>query len=279
MLQETNHQMFRVFRVITALCIATAATSCSKTEQPASNSAPASARSQPSSGGDFEGTIAMKMEGENQKEMEMTYFLKGPHTRIETRIPDVREGSAVMLWDTEGGKMTTLMPSRKMYITMDMKAGAEEMKNAAKEMRKSRGEEEETEFPKLTSTGKQETIAGYPCEHWLMGDKQELDMCVAKGIGYFGMGGQGRGGLDSWKNLAFSPKMLAEAANHPEWAKFLEGGAFPLKLTATEDGKVTMKMEATSVERKALDDTLFTIPPDYKEMSMPTMPRQPSAKQ
>src|SRR2546421_127999 len=82
-------------------------------------------------------------------------------------------------------------------------------------------------------TERQEMIAGYPCEHWLMGEKQNLDMCAAKGLGYFGMGGQG-GGLSALKNLAFSPKLLAEAATHPEWVKFLEGGAFPLKLTSTE---------------------------------------------
>jgi hypothetical protein len=207
--------------------------------------------------------IAMKMAGEDQKGAEMTYFLKGRHTRIETKAGDNPEAQAVMLWDLEGAKMTTLMPARKMYMTMDLKQTAEDLE----ELKKSKGEEE-TKFPKLTDTGKQETIAGYTCEHWLMGDKQEMDMCVAKGLGYFGMGGQSRGGLGGLKNLAFSPKLLAEAAAHPEWVKFLEGGAFPLKLTAMEDGKVKMNMEATKIERKSLDDSLFTVPPDYKELNM-----------
>ena len=70
------------------------------------------------------------------------------------------------------------------------------------------------------------------------------------------------------KDLAFSPKLLAEASAHPEWVKFLEGGAFPLKITATENGKVTMNMEATKIERKSLDDSLFAVPPDYKELNM-----------
>lgn len=226
-----------------------------------------------SSGGDFEGSIAMKVEAENQKNMQMTYFLKGKQTRIETTIPDVPEGSAVMLWDTEGGKVTTLMPSRKMYVVMDLKQAAEDFKG----MKKSHGEDD-TEFPKLTSTGKKETIAGHECEHWLMGEKQEVDICAAKGLGYFGMGGQSAGGLGSWKNFVFSPKMLAQAAAHPEWVKFLEGGAFPLKLTATSDGKAMMTMEATRIEKKALDDSIFSIPPDYKEMSVPGMPGLPAGK-
>jgi len=254
------------------LLLALIAAACSKSEQPATNSAAAPASAAPSLAGDFEGTIAMKMETENQMGAEMTYFLKGKHTRIETKLANTPEGSAVMLWDLDAGKIVTLMPSRKMYMTMDMKSAAENMK----QMKKSQGQEEDVEFPKLTATGKQETIAGYTCEHWLMGENQDIDMCVAKGLGYFGMGGQSGGGLSSLKSLAFSPKMLAAAASHPEWVKFLNGGAFPLKLSAMRDGKVTMTMEATRVDKKPLDDSLFVIPTDYKEFSMPNMPAMPT---
>ena len=152
-------------------------------------------------------------------------------------------------------------------MTMDLQKSAEALRESSKAI----GSEQE-KFPALTRTGKQETIAGYTCEHWLMGDKQEIDMCVAKGLGYFGMGGQSGGGLGTFRNFAFSPKMLAEAAAHPEWVKLLEGGAFPLKLTTMEDGKVKMSMEATRIEKKPLDDSLFVIPSDYKELSMPNMP-------
>jgi hypothetical protein len=259
---------------ILPLCIALLASGCSKTGQPSNSSTASSPSASSSSAGDFEGEIAMKMQTEDQRGAEMTYFLKGKHTRIETKVPNLPEGVAVMLWDLEGAKITTLMPSRKMYMTMDMKAAAEDLK----EMKKSQGKEE-PEFPKLTPTGKQETIAGYTCEHWLMGDNQDLDMCVAKGLGYFGMGGQSAGGLGALKNLAFSPKLLAEAAAHPEWVKFLEGGAFPLKLTAMKEGKVKMTMEATKIEKKALDDSLFMVPSDYKELSVPGMPGAPARKQ
>jgi hypothetical protein len=218
------------------------------------------------SGGNFEGTITMQMRGESEKGAEMTYFLKGSHTRIEVTAPDHPEGQAVMLWDLENAKMTTLMPMRKMYMTIDMRQTAESMKNHPQDLEKIG--DEDRKFPKLTETGKRETIAGYTCEHWLMGEKQNMDICVAKGLGYFGAGGQGGGGFSTLKNLAFSPKLLADAASHPEWVKFLEGGAFPLKMTSTEDGKVTMNMEATKIDKKSLDDSLFAVPPDYKEFSM-----------
>jgi len=275
MFRRRTADTFKTLLLITLLWIAVLAAACSKTGQPTSSdnstaSAPSAASSGARGGGEFEGTIAMKMETENQKGMEMTYFLKGQHTRIETKLPNLPDGSGVMLWDLQAGKMTTLIPARKMYMTMDLKESAESLKEAAKEMKKAKGEEEETKFPKLTPTGKQETVAGYKCEHWLMGEKQNIDMCVAKGLGYFGMGGQ-MGGSGSLKSLMFNPKLLAAAAAHPEWVKFLQGGAFPLKLTTMEDGKAKMTMEATKIERKALDDSLFTIPPGYKELNMPNL--------
>ncbi len=219
--------------------------------------------------GEFEGVITMnmKIDIENRKEtMEMTYFLKDRHIRIETKAANTPEGQAVMLWDLEAAKITTLIPSKQMYMTLDLKETAESLKGVAKD--KKPATEEPIKFPKLMPTGKQETIAGYPCEHWLMGDQQETDICVAKGLGYFGMGSPMERGGDSLKNLIFDPKLLTVAAAHPEWVKFLQGGAFPLKLTKQENGKTKMTLEVTKIERKSLSDALFTIPPGYKEFNM-----------
>jgi hypothetical protein len=265
MSQNESTTAFNSFSSITLLLIAFLLAACHHGSDSSRNSIAGASSTASSGGANFEGVITMKMEGESQKGAEMTYFLKSRHARIEVKVPDNPEGQGVMLWDLEDAKMTTLIPSRKMYMTIDMKQAAESMKGVTRDLKKPQGEEEK--FPKLTDTGNQETIAGHTCEHWLIGEKQDLDMCVAKGLGYFGMGGQG-GGLGALKNLAFSPKLLAEAASHPEWVKFLEGGAFPLKITSMEDGKVKMNMEATKIERKSLDDALFTVPSDYKEFNM-----------
>ncbi len=66
--------------------------------------------------------------------------------------------------------------------------------------------------------------------------------------------------------------MMEKAKAHPEWSKLLEGGAFPLKMTVTKNGQVESTMEATKIERKPLDDSLFTVPPDYREFKAPQMP-------
>jgi Domain of unknown function (DUF4412) len=39
----------------------------------------------------------------------------------------------------------------------------------------------------MTKTSKKKTIAGYPCEHWLIGDEQTMDMCLAEGLGFWGI--------------------------------------------------------------------------------------------
>lgn len=227
------------------------------------------------SGGAFEGIVTLKVNSEGAQEIGMTYFIKGQKTRIEVSVPGAPEGEAASIYDLDNAKIISLMPSRKMYMTMDLKQAGEGLKDAAKEWKEPSGAKEPITFPTLTPTGKQETIAGYQCEHWLMGaDKQEIDMCVAKGLGYFGMGGQMGSALGSLKNLSlFDPKAAGAAAAHPEWVKFLEGGAFPLKLIALENGQPKWSMEATKVERKSLDDSLFTIPPGYTELNLQNMMR------
>jgi hypothetical protein len=86
---------------------------------------------------------------------------------------------------------------------------------------------------------------------------------MAKGLGYYG-GGAG-GVLDKLKDPALREKAKAQLDANPEFAKFVEGGAFPLKITAVENGQSKTLMEVTSIERKSLDDSLFTVPADYKK--------------
>jgi len=221
------------------------------------------------SAGDFEGVVNMTMASSEGKPFQMTYYMKTDRVRMETHVPDTPGAVGVMIMDIPAAKFTSLLTQQKTYITEDLKGMQADTSDAGSDRK----------FPKLTDTGKKETIAGYTCEHYLIGDEQNMDMCVAKGLGYFGMGGAGgrSGGL---KDLLFSAKMKAEVAANPEWSKFLDGGAFPLKMTMTEGGKTTMNAEVTSVERKKLDDSLFTVPPDYKEMKMPAgmppIPGKPS---
>lgn len=199
--------------------------------------------------------------------MEIKYAIKGNRTRVETQLSRGSAQTGVMLMDLSSGTQTMMMPQTKTYMTMNWGEMAETM------MKDAPGD-----TFKVTSTGKTETVAGFTCQHWLFGDKQDMDICMAQGLGYFGGGGQSGGILDKLKSLAMGDKMKAQLAANPEFAKFVEGGAFPLKIAQIENGQPKTIMEVTSVERKSLDDALFTVPADYKKMEIPGLPGIPTGK-
>jgi hypothetical protein len=188
--------------------------------------------------------------------METLYAIKGTHNRIETHSSEDGAQTSVTLMDNSSTATTVLWPETKTYTIMNWVEMAEEMATEA-------GDDSSIVFPKVTSTGNTETIAGFPCRHWLIGDKQNLDVCMAKGLGYYG-GGPG-GILEKLKDPALREKAKAQLDANPEFAKFIEGGAFPLKMTAIENGQSRTVMEVTGIERKSLDDGLFTVPADYKK--------------
>lgn len=206
-----------------------------------------------------------------EQSAEMRYAIKGERARVEMNLAQDGSKAAVMLMDMSSGTQTTLIPQTKTYMTMNWG-------ELADEITKNTGKHSSGDFPKVTSTGKTETIAGITCEHWLLGDKQEMDVCMAKGMGYFGFGDQSDGVLSKLKNLALREKIKAQIDANPEFAKFVDGGAFPLKMAHIENGQWKTIMEVTGIERKSLDDSLFTVPPDYKKMEFPSLPGLPTGK-
>jgi len=258
----------RAILSLALLLTATFGAACGGATPNSTSSSPSSASSLSSapSGGEFEGQITSKM-FVGDRTMETRYAIKGARNRIEALFPqgDAQASlvqTSVTLMDTSSGTMTMLFPQTKTYVTMN---GGE----MAEEMTKGEGKDPLFDFPKVTSTGKTETIAGINCEHWLIGDK--TDVCMAKGLGYFGGGGPS-GILDKLKNLALRDKIKAQLDANPEFAKFVEGGAFPLKMAQVENGQSKTIMEVTAVERKSMDDSIFTVPADYKKTEIPGMP-------
>src|SRR5215831_13880242 len=209
---------------------------CKTASQGGSSDSAGSAAS--SKSGNFEGVVNMKVEtGGNT--IEMNSYVRPDRVRTEARMLLSSEVDAIQIMDLTAAKMTTLIPKQKTYMTEDFN-----------EVRAEAGMGQDQDFPKLTATGRTETVAGHSCEHYLMGDQQNMDLCIAKGMGFFGMGGSGdSGGLTD----LFSSKAKEKAAANPEWSKFLEGGAFPLKMMVTEGGKTTMNVEVLAILPRKLD--------------------------
>jgi hypothetical protein len=178
---------------------------------------------------------------------EIRLSIKETNARVETLLsPEGVEASAVLM-DFSSNTATTLSPQTKAYTTMNMAEMAEELAEVAEE-------NPSIDFSKATTTGETETIAGVSCQHWRIGDT--TDMCLA----HFG-----GGVLDKLKNFALPEKAKAQLAANPEFAEFAERGAFILKMASIENGRPKTIMEVTSIERKSLDNSLFTVPAGYKK--------------
>ncbi|MGH9799442.1 MAG: DUF4412 domain-containing protein [Blastocatellia bacterium] len=255
-----------------SLCIASLLTACSnsKTDSNSGSSSNAPTASSSSSGEAFEGLITSRMTTGSQA-MEIKYAIKGSRSRIETQLAAGGTQMGVVLMDFASGSQTMLMPQMKTYMTTnwDDEGG---VKNMVEKMASEAEKTGSGNYFNATATGKTETVAGHTCTHWILGDKQDTDACLAKGLGYFGGGGQSDGIFGKLKNIALGDKTKAQLQANPEFLKFAEGGVFPLKLAVIENGQPRTIMEVTKVERKTLDDALFAIPADFKKMEIPGMP-------
>lgn len=179
----------------------------------------------------FEGSITMSLTGDDGRKTEMSYLAKNGKLRVE--MPGGR-GAGII--DAAAKKMLIVMTAQKMYLEMDL-AGAQAAAT--------RG----ANPPKVVRTGKTETIAGYKCEHIeVTGDDGVMnDVCGASGIGTFAVPSMGRGGPPP-----------SEA-----WQKGM-GDMFPLKVQRA--GKLVI--EVTKIEKKSLDDALFSVPSDFTKFDM-----------
>ena len=207
----------------------------------------------------FEGVVEYDMISDNHS-IHTIYYQKGSHVRMEMNMGGQ---ASAMIMDGTTGTMTTLVPSQKMYMTMNFRAMAGEM----------RQHRDSVHLPKITATGRHETIAGRDCEHVLMTNDQDpgtADICVARGMGYYMSGGGGgrRAAQDFWSGIP-----NADDPRYAEFRRQFANGFFPLKMEMRDEhGKVGMTMVATKIDRRGLSDDLFKPPADYKEMKMPTMP-------
>lgn len=212
----------------------------------------------------FEGSVTWAV-GKKQTPMTQTY--KGSMVRTDMTGP--RGGSGAMIIDGAAKTMTMVMPEQKMYMKWDLEKMGDQM----------RTEHATHKTPKITDTGKSETIAGKSCQVYRYaedtGKPETMEMCVAKGMGNFMMGrnpmgmGRGRGEGDG--------EDVSEIAGNPEFLKLYKDGFFPLRISKIKGETVTTQMIATKLEPGSVDASLFQVPSDYQEMKMPAgmeMPRQ-----
>jgi hypothetical protein len=183
----------------------------------------------------FEGVITMRLTGSGQaagSTQDAEYFAsRSGKARVSLTTP---MGKASIIMAPADGKMYMLMDQMSQYIETDLA-------NLT-------APEATADAPKITRTGKKETIAGWECEHIKV---DQLDVCAAKGLGaYLNVGGNlmMRGGIQPWQSAV------------------LKENIFPLRVTLP-DGKV--QMEVTKIEKKSIEPSTFQVPSNYTKVTLP----------
>ena len=202
--------------------------------------------------GDFEGVIHMKSTFGGSTEGrtgESDWYIKGDNIRTERRrkstdtaSPDAMGG---MIFNADTKKGYVIMPERKMYM----------------ELSESSFEKTADMKYEIVRTGKTDTVAGYQCEIFQTKSKEtgkiRGEACAAKGLANMG----------AFMGLNRSSAVSGDFSR--EVRQIIKEGYFLLRMVRKDDdGSEKMRMEATSVEKKKLDNSLFVPPADYTKFEM-----------
>jgi hypothetical protein len=159
--------------------------------------------------------------------------------------------------DGKTGEMTNLINDKRNVVRIS----AEKMRAAAEMMSKFNGKDEPVGKPKLTPTGKKETINGYEAEqyvceapsfkatYWIAPKYPDAATILRQ--------------LQSLNSEAWKPKNM----RMPDYTDF---PGLPIKTIVSMGGnQVTTTL--TSIKQETLSDAEFSVPKDFKEVKVPEM--------
>ncbi len=189
---------------------------------------------------DFEGLITMQFSGLaiNGVPQDVEFFTRGTRgVRVNAAGP---MGAMAMISMPAETKIYIVIDAQRIYMELPSSLDGLPAGVTAVE-------------PKITRTGKRETIAGTACEHLKIEAGTEVaDVCLAQGLGPF-------------LNILTAVRLGGKGA--PAWQRALAAdGGFPLKVTGA-DGKVAL--EVKKIEKRKLNSALFVIPSNYTKVDMP----------
>jgi Domain of unknown function (DUF4412) len=199
-------------------------------------------------------TIVQKVEGAGPV-ADMTIKIKGDKARIDA-TPQI---STIM--DGKTGEMINLMNDQKTAVHVS----AEKMKAAAAMVSKFDDENKTAEKPKLTSTGKKETVNGYEAEEYVY---ETPDLKATYWIASkYPDGAAILKEMQSLKSEAWS----ASNAKMPDYHDF---PGVPIKTVISMGGN-QMTSTITSIKKDPLNDADFSVPKDFREIKTPEIKNLP----
>ena len=215
--------------------------------------------------GEIDVAATAKETGKPDKVINVAMLVKG--NKFRTDLPagiDGAEkiGKVYAIVDSDAKKAFVVLDNQKEVIEIDLNTIGDQvkaMKPPTPTRSGSAGTAEPPQYPpKITKTGKTDTVAGYSCEIWEIqntepGDKSKADVCVSQQGASF-----------------FHFPMTGAPAEYAALGELVDGAHFPLRGIAygkdgvTESGRV----EVTKVDKHTLDANLFVPPPAYKTVTV-----------
>jgi hypothetical protein len=204
--------------------------------------------------------------GSPPEDMPLALFVKSGKLRVDLPEKLTQGGPAASLgakayaiFDSAAKKAYIVSDARKEVIVIDLEKSGEQFKGMARPTTPHGpgGAPANETPPKVTKTGKYDTVAGYKCENWdIASDHREGRACVAQeGV--------------SWLSLP----LTGIPTEHAWMLELLDGKHFPLRFVgyskdgATEEGRI----EVTKIDKKTLQASEFEYPPTYKIVDLATM--------
>jgi hypothetical protein len=195
----------------------------------------------------FEGKVSMKITSQDSKDGPQTinYSLKDGLARFD--VTGARGGASVIL-DTKARQMTVLIPQQQMYMV-----------RAIPEAQAAQAQSQAAHDSSFAATGEKETILGYVCTKYTdTTPKETTELWVTDQLGFFA--GMSMGGGPGRQQ---PPK---------QWEEIVKGkGFFPLRVVTRVGGKEKFRMEATSIDKGSLSDSLFQPPEGWRKFDMGAM--------
>jgi hypothetical protein len=202
--------------------------------------------------------------GKPDKTINVAMLVKG--NKFRTDMPSGIDGAEKLgkiygIFDTDAKKAFIVLDNQKEVIEIDLNTIGDQVKSMKppSPSHGSAGTAEPSKYPpKLTKTGKTDTVAGFSCEIWEIqntepGDKSKADICVSQqGVSFFHF------------------PMTGAPAEYAALGELVDGSHFPLrgigygKDGVTESGRV----EVTKVDKHTLDPNLFVPPAGYKTVTI-----------
>lgn len=201
-------------------------------------------------------------------------------TRIEVSGARMRmdTGQNSILVDTANGRILMLEHDKRQYMDMgkmaqSLNAMLESVPPQMREMMKQRmaahgGGAAVT----YASTGKAQTIAGYPCTIYrvTVGDTHRSDACLAD-LSAAGIDAADQTTVRKVFDDLRAMAQTASAGMASSSINQIPTGKFPVRMTRYEDGKVADVSQIKDVNHAAVNRADFEIPAGYTEREMPAM--------